>query len=299
MDKTSLENMPSETALFAALRRALANQEYNDERFGPDHLAQFFLPANYRLFLKFKKVRENTKKKLDVFMPGLTEYLIARTAIFDELFLEAVKSHLPQIVLLGAGYDSRPYRFAKINTGTRIFELDAPPTQDRKIQCLRTARIDIPQEVQYVPINFQDESLGSVLKKAGYQHQQSTLFLWEGVSYYLDRNVVEETLDFVSRCTARDSSIAFDYIISLSKEDLPQNYGAAEFLEAMKEHNTDETMRFSIKHGEIESFLAERDLRIVQYLDNETIEQKYLKFDHGALIGKMTGIFHFVCASPV
>jgi O-methyltransferase involved in polyketide biosynthesis len=54
--------------------------------------------------------------------------MIARTACFDSLFMAALKYRTPQIVLLGAGYDSRAYRFAESNQSTTIFELDiAPP----------------------------------------------------------------------------------------------------------------------------------------------------------------------------
>jgi methyltransferase (TIGR00027 family) len=299
MDKKKVEYMPSETALFAALRRALANKEYNNEKFGPDYLAEIFLPAHYKFFLRFKKIRENTKNKLAGFMPGLSEYIIARTAFFDGLFMNSLKSKIPQIVLLGAGYDSRAYRFAKSNRGTKIYELDAIPTQNRKIRCLKAAHVSIPVEIQYVPINFVNESLSSVLEKAGYRNQERTLFLLEGVSYYLDLDSVNETLGFVSRSSHRDSVIAYDCTISVSKEDTSRCYGANEFMESMKEHHENEELAFSIKDGEIESFLAGRNLRITEYMDNEAIEQKYLMDDNGSLIGRVTGNFRFVCVSPM
>jgi len=65
-----VEQKPSETALFVALRRALAYMEYKNDKFGPDSLAIHFLPAHYRFFLQFKGIRENTKNKLAGFFPG-------------------------------------------------------------------------------------------------------------------------------------------------------------------------------------------------------------------------------------
>ena len=124
MSKKGVEQKHSETALFAALRRAIANKEFKNEKFGPDDLAEYFLPPHFRFFLRFNRIRANTKNKLNVFLPGLNEYMIARTAYFDRLFVDALNNKTPQIVLLGAGYDSRAYRFAKSNHGTRIFELD-------------------------------------------------------------------------------------------------------------------------------------------------------------------------------
>jgi hypothetical protein len=57
MTNTGVEQKPSETAMFAALRRAIAHKEFANETLGPDYLAEFFLPAHFRFFLRFKKIR--------------------------------------------------------------------------------------------------------------------------------------------------------------------------------------------------------------------------------------------------
>jgi methyltransferase (TIGR00027 family) len=288
---------PSETALFAALRRTIAHKEFANDKFGPDYLAEFFLPAHFRLFLRFKRIRTNTKNRLNEFLPGLTEYMIARTAHFDNLFVDALDREVPQIVLLGAGYDTRAYRFAKRNRATQIYELDITPTQNRKKECLRKARIDIPREVKLVPIDFNSESLADVLLGAGYDPQRETLFVWEGVSYYLNAESVDRTLEFVSLSSHKDSRIAFDYTISISKENIDKYYGANEFAQTMEEHHADEALMFSIVDGSIESFLDQRNLTLVDHLNNEEIERSYLVGDDGILLGQITGHFCFVLAS--
>jgi hypothetical protein len=73
MTNKGVEQKPSETALFAALRRTIANKEFGDEKFGPDYLAEKFLPPHFRFFLKFKSIQANTKEKLNGFLPGLNE----------------------------------------------------------------------------------------------------------------------------------------------------------------------------------------------------------------------------------
>jgi methyltransferase (TIGR00027 family) len=122
MTEYGVEQKPSETALIAALRRTMAYKEYQGSRFGPDYLAEYFLPPHFRFFLKFRKIRTNTKEKLDAAFPGIAEYIIARTVYFDSLFVTALNDRTTQIVLLGAGYDSRAYRFAKLIHGTKIFD---------------------------------------------------------------------------------------------------------------------------------------------------------------------------------
>lgn len=297
MTNESVEQKPSETAMFAALRRAIAHKEYKNERFGPDGLAEYFLPPHFRFFLKFKRIRANTKKKLNAFLPGLNEYMIARTAYFDRLFMDALTNKTSQIVLLGAGYDSRAYRFAKSNHSTRIFELDIVPTQNRKIECLRKARIDIPEQVTFIPINFNRESLVDVLEKAGYRNDQRTLFIWEGVSYYLETEAVNATLEFVSQASLQESAVAFDYTVPIPEENVKDYYGAKEFTKTMKEHHSSEELMFSIDEGEAETFLEQRSLKMVEHLDNEEIEKTFLLNENGLLLGKITGHFRFVLAS--
>jgi len=298
MTDRSLEQRPSETALFAALRRTLAYMEYKNEKFGPDSLAKYFLPPHFRLFIQFKKIRANTKNKLSGFLPGMNEYLIARTAHFDNLFVEALNNKTPQIVLLGAGYDSRAYRFAKLNQGSQIFELDIAPTQNRKKKCLKAARIDIPPQVKFVPLNFNLESLSVVLEEAGYQYGEKTLFIWEGVSYYLDMRSVDATLAFVSH-SAKDTLIAFDYTVSVAAEKQDKYYGIKEFAQTMREYHANEELMFSLAEGEIVSFLEHRELKLVEHLSAEEIEKTYLLNESGSLIGRITGHFRFVTASPM
>jgi methyltransferase (TIGR00027 family) len=298
MKKTKVKEKTSDTALFTALRRTIAHKEYAPKNWGSDYLAEIFLPAHYQFFMRFERIRKNTKNKLARFMPGLTEYIMARTIFFDDLFVNALNNQVPQIVILGAGYDSRAYRFAKFNRGTIIFELDALTTQNRKRKCLKAAHIDIPREIRFIPIDFLTESLSDVLEKAGYRKQERTLYSWEGVSYYLNLESVKETLDFVGH-SQEDSVIAFDYTVPISEETMNTLYGAREFMKSMKEHHASEEFMFSIDNGKIESFLAESNLEMIEYLDNEKIEVKYLTDKDGSLLGRITGNFRLVCASPL
>jgi len=297
MLKKRIDQKPSETALFAALRRTIANKEFKSGKLGSDDLAEYFLPPHFRFFLKSKRIRGKIKNKLNGLLPGLNEYMIARTAFFDRLFLDALKNKTPQIVLLGAGYDSRAYRFAKLNQGTRIFELDAPPTQDRKKKCIRKAQIDISENVIFVPINFNQESIKNKLEKAGYKHDQNTLFIWEGVSYYLELESVETTLEFVRQASHEETLIGFDYTTSISDDNMDNFYGVREFTQAMNHHHANEELMFSIDDSKTASFLEQRGLKIVSHLDNKEIERTFLLDENGSQIGQITGHFRFVLAS--
>ncbi|GAG61826.1 unnamed protein product [marine sediment metagenome] len=51
MSKKGVEQKPSKTAMIAALHRAVANKEFKNERFGPDYLAEYFLPSHFKFFI--------------------------------------------------------------------------------------------------------------------------------------------------------------------------------------------------------------------------------------------------------
>jgi len=286
----------SQTAFFSALRRDLANRIYGDDAFGLDDHAKIFLPPYMRFFLKFKRMQTNTWGKLDAAFPGINAYIIARTAYFDSHFQSALERKIPQIVILGAGYDSRAIRFADKLSDTTIFELDNQPTQERKKVCLEKAKLNVPRQLVFTPIDFNQESLGDALLKMGYQEDQETLFLWEGVSYYLDPDSAEKTLDFFSQNSHQDSTIVFDYSISISEDDLDKSFGSKAFMESMAEHHADEAFMFSIPNGDIHNFLENRGLQCRETLNNDEIEQKYLIDQEGNLVGKVAGHFRFVAA---
>jgi methyltransferase (TIGR00027 family) len=95
-----------------------------------DPLATQFLGLKYRLLLALIPTRA-LRRLLDVRAPGSYCYTIARTRHFDEILLAALRGGIEQLVLLGAGYDSRPFRFERELSRTAIFEVDHPATQAR------------------------------------------------------------------------------------------------------------------------------------------------------------------------
>lgn len=297
MGKKGVEEQHSQTALFAALYRAIACKEFSDERFGPDHMAELFLPPLFRFLIKFRFIRNKILIKSTKLTPGIYEYMIARTAFFDKAFKEALIQDIPQIVLLGAGYDTRVYRFSGPGNSTRIIELDIETTKRRKMKCILKAGIDIPKNMTLAPMDFNRDSFESVLEKAGYDKNLKTVFIWEGVSYYLDPKSVDSTLAFVTHYSHNESVIAFDYTITITEANIDNYHGAKEFAETWKKHRENESFRFSVDEGQIESFLEQRGLKPLSHLDNQEIEQAFLKRDNGSLIGRITGGFRFVTAS--
>lgn len=143
-----VQEQASGTAMWCVLMRALSAAETREGIKGGDYLAEIFLPDNQRGLLETPSQREWAISKQP---PGMYAYIIARTFHFDHIVEQALQENIPQIVILGTGYDSRPYRFQKLVKETRFFELDTFPTLQHKKELLQKANIAIPKNIIFVP----------------------------------------------------------------------------------------------------------------------------------------------------
>lgn len=138
----------------------------------------------------------------------------ARITFFDEVVTRYLAS-IRQFVILGAGFDTRAYRLPG-DAGIRSFEVDTAKTQAVKREILDKAGID-STGVTFVPADFEKDDWLKLLIDSGFNPKQPALFLWEGVTIYLDHEAVEDTLRKIAG-TARGSAVAFDYFTTVSLE---------------------------------------------------------------------------------
>lgn len=137
--------------------------------------------------------------------PHMSQEAAIRTTYFDEALARHL-GEIKQLVLLGAGCDTRAYRMPP---EIRCFEVDTPQTQEAKRRMLHEAGLD-DTHITFVSANFIKEDWFEKLLQAGFRTDLPSFFLWEGVTMYLDREAVEDTLRKISR-TAVGSVVAFDY----------------------------------------------------------------------------------------
>lgn len=292
--KSTVEQKASETAMGVTFLRVLGAMDPREEIRSRDYLAEKFVSGE-----RLKVLHDPTARKKYVetrTTSGVYEYMLARTAFFDELVEQALKQSIPQIVFLGAGYDIRPYRFRDLLGGSRIFELDIHTTQQSKKELLQKADIPIPEQLTFVSINFKTERLADVLLKAGFSEKQKALFIWEGVTYYLPPSVVDETLDSIKSIALPGSTIGFDYGSRFS--EMMEAYGVRALAEVMRTQAAGEPAGlFGVERGKIEEFLSKRGFRIIVHYYAADMERKYLTLRDGSLAGKMTGHFCFAYVS--
>lgn len=175
-----------------------------------DPLALGFLGPSLRfagILTSVPGLRGATSWFIDRRWPGARPSGVARTRWIDDVLSESLRSGIEQLVILGAGYDSRPYRMAGLDS-TPVFEVDHPATSASKQK--RLAGI-VRSHVTYVGIDFDKDVLGEALERAGFDLSRQTFFLWEGVTNYLAAEAVDATLRYISGAKPR-SLLLFTYV---------------------------------------------------------------------------------------
>jgi len=267
----------STTAEQMALSRAIETRKPAAERICCDPLAERFLGAKYRMLLWGRPFRDVVEGLIERRFAGHHYYVIARTRYFDDFLQQRLAGGAEQLVILGAGYVSRPYRFADRLGGVQVFEVDHPATSTAKQAKVGALIGEIPANVAYVPVDFTVDTLADKLLGCGYRTTRPTVFLWEGVTPYLDLEAVDGVLGFVMT-SAAGSAIVFDYILRSVVEGTCTLRGAAN--EFAKMSHTSEPLTFGIDEGQAPAFLASRGFQNVVDVGAQELTSRY--FDpHG------------------
>ncbi|XBS68590.1 class I SAM-dependent methyltransferase [Acerihabitans sp. KWT182] len=106
---------------------------------------------------------------------GIYEYIVARTRFVDSLF-DALPADTTHVFILGAGYDSRAYRFQRELSRCVVYECDHPDMQHNKRQLLEKINIDYPVNVNFIPMDFSDDDFSMWLESLDLTSQDSCFF---------------------------------------------------------------------------------------------------------------------------
>jgi methyltransferase (TIGR00027 family) len=261
-----------------------------DERVrNPDHLASRLIAFGPRLtaLVKIPALRPLARQTAERMSPGAYYYELARVKHIDLLLGEELERGLEQLVIVGAGFDSRPYRFADRLASVRVFELDHPVTAELKRARVRKVFGVLPDHVTYISSDLEREDLGLVLERAGYRVAAKTLFIWSGVSFYLSAEAVDFVLEFVRRRSGPGSSIVFDYHYQGFTDGTRDYYGGREGRRRVEELG--EPCTFGIEEGELPALLERHELGLVSDLGPKELERRYLIRSDGTVDGRPFG----------
>jgi methyltransferase (TIGR00027 family) len=284
MEGKRIESRISKTAEFTCLLRAVSFYEKKPQYKSNDYIAPVLIPKFIVPVIKIGPIKNFFKKR--IFPKGMYEYVVARTKYIDSVFQYVMKSGFDQVLIFGAGFDSRSIRFTELKNTTKIFELDAPITQNAKINQLKKRGIKIKPNTTFISIDFNNESIKDKLLQSGFKNDKKSFFILEGLTMYLGSEAIDKTFNIINELSGDGSEVVFDYIYSSVLRGENLYYGESEVYSGVKDRN--EPWCFGIEEGEIESFLENKNLQLIQNLNSEDLEREYF-IENGKILSKVNG----------
>lgn len=138
--------------------------------------------------------------------------MTVRNCYAEDELKNALQRGVIQFVLLGAGLDSFAYRRRDLSGVLRVFEVDYPSTQQWKRARLRELNITLPDNLTFVPIDFEKQTLREALRAGGYRMDEAAFFSWLGVTQYLTQSATLGTLREIASL-APGSEVVFEYSV--------------------------------------------------------------------------------------
>lgn len=226
----------SRTAQYMAFFRALESTRAEGKRLFYDPYAIIFLDNGLRRAVKYSTippVRNYLRYRIHKMLPGGFTSGVARTKYIDDLLQSAVNNGVKQVIILGAGFDTRAIRLEFLHK-VPVIEIDHPNTAKQKLGALQASLGKLPGNVRYYQIDFNEQRLEDLAQVRNIDLTIPTAIIWEGVSNYLSDQAVDNTFKFFSRF-AKGSCLIFTYIHQQVLDDPKSFFGAEKLLNDLAE----------------------------------------------------------------
>jgi methyltransferase (TIGR00027 family) len=262
----------SRTALGAAVCRMIEQYQPENTRLFYDPIEQELVGGAIQWMMRFAAMRDLMVKQIDAVAKGIYGVQICRTRYIDDALHSALSKGINQVVILGAGYDTRAYRLPELQIA-KVFEVDLPGVQADKMKKLQKYLGQLPSHVTYIPIDFDTQTLETVFSATNFDGQVPTVYIWEGVTQYLSEGAVRQTFSFVGKSTP-GSLIVFTYVLRSiieRRSDIPD---ANHLMEVIAKQSP---WTFGLEPSSISDFLSPYHLTIVADVGDQDYQEKYLK----------------------
>lgn len=237
---------------------------------------------------------------------GLLEMLSIRTRWIDE---QVVAAAAPQLVILGAGYDTRGFRLdLPPDDSGIVFEVDQPDVQAKKVaimEKLAKSNADVAKRmessfVKFVPVDFNVDSIDERLKSAeGYSVNKQTIVIFEGVTQYIPKASTADTLTKLKRVVAPGSKLLITYL-DQNVFDEPKRVGPPQVVEKITSlvAGGGEPWISGWTRDGFKSFLQDMGYEIVSDTTASNYNDEYLvPLDRGQKPEEMLSMERFVVAT--
>jgi methyltransferase (TIGR00027 family) len=259
----------SRTAELVALHRA-AHQLLDRPPVLQDPLAIDILGAEVAAAIRADPQRFETDRHARY----LRAFVAVRARFAEDQLARVRAAGVEQYVVLGAGLDTSAYRITRPDLPLQIWEVDHPATQAWKQERLRDAGITVPDQVTFVPIDFEHQTLPRILVAAGFNPAAGALFSWLGVVPYLTRSSILATLGYIARVTQAGGGVVFDY--SLAPEVLTPRQRSVFDALGERVRSAGEPFQSSFDPAELTSQLRSLGFQFAEDFCTEALNDRYL-----------------------
>ncbi len=269
------KNNPSLTAQYMALFRAIETVRPSQKRLFNDPFAMIFLNNKLKLTVKISSIpllRRLIIKIIQNKAPGALSSGIARTKYIDELLEQTISDGVKQVIILGAGYDTRALRLNFLKN-ISIIEIDHPNTSNIKIKRLKNTIDNLPANVKYYQLDFKKQNLTDLANKHNLNLDIPTTIIWEGVTNYLNQEAVNKTFEFIQKFSDK-TYIIFTYIDKLVLKNPEAFQGTEKLFKNLKKN--EEPYTFGIQPDKLSEYLNEFDLTLIENKSADEYRNKYL-----------------------
>lgn len=246
-----------------------------NQRIVNDNLAPYLFTGINKFWIwicKFAFIRNGLVRFTEKLMKGGWSLFLVRKRYIDSKLIETIQEqHIKSVVNLGAGMDTRLFRFPEVQN-IKSWEVDLLVNIKSKYKAITRALGYFPSHITQVPINFIEEDIEVKLKEKGYQSKEKTFFIWEAVSQYLDESSILKMFKFFSNAPS-GSYLTFTYVLK-------------DFVEGVNLYDQELLYKNTVKKNiwksgfyaqEIASKLKEYGWVLIEDIDYDGLNDRYVK----------------------
>lgn len=258
-----------------ALFRALEHRRPSPKRLFADPYAIHFLDSQLKFVSRLSAIPFAHQLIANIIqrkIPGALASGIARTRYIDDLLLQTVQHGVQQVIILGAGFDTRALRLPFLKQ-LPVIEIDHPNTAALKTTTLRALPGQIPANIRYLQIDFNTQSLEALLQEHQMDFNIPTTIIWEGVTNYLIQEAIDHTFSILEKFI-HGSYVIFTYVHKQVLEQPDTFFGAAKLLKDL--HDIEEHWTFGFDPDDLPAYLNRFNYILLEDAGAADYREKYI-----------------------
>ncbi|MBW2991656.1 SAM-dependent methyltransferase [Candidatus Woesearchaeota archaeon] len=248
--------------------KRLFEDPYSEKLLSPMNKIYLWLMRNPKILDFFISMGEKQ-------IPGAIGWFLCRDRYVDDRITESFQStDIETVVNLGAGMDCRAY-YLPCLAKVPYFHVDHPSVIHKKKKKMKKIFGSLPDNIIYVPIDFEKQTLDVVLKNAGYNLSSKTLFISEGVTQYISKEANDNTMKYVAQA-APGSKIVFTYILKslIEGKDLNDNARKGMYKWMVKGFKM---WIYGLDPAKMRKYLSKYNLSLIEDIGSREMKERYMK----------------------